>query len=200
VVIRVETFEEAAKRQKQVAGNPTEVTRVTVNAGQIAVFDEVAKHIGSTDEEAVRRFSAGVLNRSRAVMSTAGTLKKLAGRFSKDDLKSMTPEARGKWLGVIRGHARTVESEARRLRQDIAALFGGTGGGAGDPGISVDSDAELLAAANRLFAETAANDRVIRSAFTISSDGSSGAGVKGAGFVTQLMEVERLAASLQRAK
>ncbi len=199
VIIRIETFEEAAKRQKQ-STNPTEVTRIEVAKGQIAVFDEVARRIGSTDEGAVRRFSAQVLNRSRAVMATAGALKKLAGRFSKDDLKSMTPDARAKWLAVIRGHARNVEAEARRLRQDIQTLFyPGTGAGAGDAGISIDTDEELLAGANRLFAESAANDRVIRSAFTISADSSSGASVKNPAFARQLAGVERLAVSLQRA-
>lgn len=203
LVIRVETYEEVAARQKP-AGTPTSVERIEITKGRIAVYEDVARHLGKSGDAdadaAVQRFSASVLNRSRLVMSQAGTLKKLSGRFSRDDLKNMTPEARSKWLAVVRSHASNCEVENRKLRQDLSALFGISSGASGEPGAAIDTDAELQAAAARLFAEAAANDRVIRSAFTISGDGAAVSPIKNQAFLRAMSGVERLAASLQRAK
>jgi hypothetical protein len=200
LVIKVETYAEAAARQKQTASAPTTVERIEVNKGRIAVYDEVARYLGNSDEEAVRRFSAGILNRSRAVMSQAGTLKKLAGRFSRDDLKSMTPEARSKWLAMVREGARSCEAETRRLRQELQAVFSITATGSGGGIDGVVGDAELEQAAARLFNQTAANDRVIRSAFTISADTATVSPIKSPQFMQALLATERLAASLQRVR
>jgi DNA-directed RNA polymerase specialized sigma24 family protein len=201
LIIKVETYAEAAARQKQTTTAPTTVERIEVNKGRIAVYDEVSRYLGKSGDdadEAVRRFSAQILNRSRLVMSEAGTLKKLAGRFSDDDLKSMSTEARAKWLAVIRVHANTCSSETKKLRQELQAVFPAGAGASSDGGrIAVDSDAELEQAAARLFSEAAANDRVIRSAFTISSDGSQNSGIRSQQFFRGLLNAERLAASLQ---
>ncbi len=201
LLIKVETYSEAAARQKQTGGGSTTVERIEVNKSRIGVFDDVSRHLGNTDEEAVRRFSAQILNRSRQIMSTAGTLKKLAGRFSNDDLASMSPEARSKWLSVIRAHARTCEQETRKLRQELQAVFfQGASGNSGGGDIAIDTDAELQQAAVRLFNEAAANDRVIRSAFTISAGGPADSSIKTQQFLRALTAAENLAASLQRVK
>ncbi len=196
VIIRIETYTEAAARQKQSNAAPSTVERIEVNKGRIAAFDEVRRYLGKNEadaEEAVRRFSGQVLSSSGQLMSVAGTLKKLAGRFSKDEIKSMSPDARSKWLAVVRIHARTCEQEARKLRQQLQEVFGGSGDAAS---ISIDSDTEIAGAAARLFNEASTADRAVRTAFTISSD-NAGPSIKSQQFFRSLATAEKLAAALQ---
>lgn len=204
LVINVETYSEAAARQKQAGSKtaPISVERIEVNQGRIAVYDDVRRYLGKSEGDAddeVRRFSAQILNRSRSVMSIAGTLKKLAGRFSKEDLKNMSPEARAQWLAVLHGHARNCQAENRKLRTDLQAVFGG--GNSGSERVTdINSDAELQQVAAQLFNEAAANDRIIRSAFTISGDGTNISPIKNQSFLQALIRIERLSESLQRVK
>jgi hypothetical protein len=105
VTMKVETVAEVLKRQKQSqsSSGPITVQRVEVTKSQFPVEEDVRRYLGKDEGqtgEEVRQFAARILNRSRLIMSEAGTLKRLAGQFSPEDLRNMSAEARAKWLGV----------------------------------------------------------------------------------------------------
>ena len=201
--VRIDTVAEFFKRQKQSPSTgSTTVERVEVAKAQFAVQEDVRRYLGKQEGQAddeVRQFAARILNRSRLVMSEAGTLRRLAGQFSPEDLRNMSPEARAKWLSVIRAHARNCEQEAKRLRLELQPIFfpGGSPGAASDSFVIID-DASLARAAARLFELASANDRVVRSAFTISSEPTVTTVIRASQFWESLKSAESLAGLLSK--
>lgn len=168
--------------------------RYDTSGGQVPTRDKLRAYF-STDEGA-NNFAARTIGRSRSAMSRAGAMKRLVGQFSLAELKTLSPDAREKWLGLIRVHARAFAQETAALRQDLTPVFGGGAGGASAP--AVDDDAELVRAVTRLFELGAANDRTVRTALSISSGGSDVGLTQG--FFRSLRTTEELAARIQAAK
>jgi hypothetical protein len=121
----------------------------------------------------------------------------MANRFTAEQLKTLDPDARAKWLNIIKGYAAAVRRETTALRGDLQPVFGSMEGGDSE---SVTSDADLIAGAKRLYDLASANDRVIRSAFTLSSGKASISGIKTAQFRRSLGQAEALAAAIERAR
>src|SRR5262249_25747915 len=126
-----------------------------------------------------------------------GALKKLANQFSPEQLKTLTPEAREKWLGLIRSHARAFQDQNAALRRELKPVFfAGASDGGGRAG-NISSDTELIEAIRQLYNNGAANDQIVRSAFTAS--GSGGVSAVGAPqFWQSLKDAEVLAQRIQR--
>lgn len=204
VTVKVETVAEVVKRQKQSpsSSGPTSVQRVEVTKAEFPVEEDVRRYLGKEEgraDEEVRQFAARILNRSRLIMSEAGTLKRLAGQFSAEDLRNMSSKARAKWLGVVRAHARNCEQEARKLRQELQPIFSPGGSpGADTNQMEIEDDASLARATVRLFDLVSANDRVIRSAFTISAEASATTAIKSPQFWGLLKSAETLAGTIAR--
>src|ERR1051325_4516921 len=211
VIIEIQTVAEALRQQQrsQESSGPASVERVEVNRAEMPVYADLKKYFAATsgastqanaeNDDFIREFAARILNRSRRAMSHAGTLKRLAGRFSEDDLHNLTPEARVKWLTVIRSHAHAFEQETRMLRQELQPIFF-FGGSIGDGSEAVDitDDASLAQAIQRLLEIGLANDEVIRSAFAVSSEGSNTTGIRSRRFWHSLGSAEALAAKISR--
>jgi hypothetical protein len=203
VRIEVETVAEAMKRQAQrpVASEVLTLQQVEVQQARIPVYEELRRYLapreGQADEE-ISRFAARMLGRSRQALSHAGALKQLAGRFSEEDLRSLSPEAREKWLGVIRAHARACEQEVKRLRQELQPIFLPPSADEGAEEAEISNDADLIRAAGRLFDLMSANDRAVRSAFTISTETGASPSLKSQQFWGGLRGVERLAARINQ--
>ena len=212
LVVKIETVAEVVDRQKRSPSSrgPVSVQRVEVTKANIPVYQDLRRYLGNNQDgskgdehadEQVRQFTARVLNRSRLIMSEAGTLKRLAGQFSAEDLRTMSPEARAKWLGVMRTHARNCEQEARSLRLELQPIFfpGGSAGVETDQ-IEIKDDASMAQATARLFELVSANDRVIRSAFTISSESAPTTAFRSTQFWGLLKSGESLAGKITRTK
>jgi hypothetical protein len=121
----------------------------------------------------------------------------MANRFTAEQLKTLDSAARAKWLNILKGYASAVRRESAALRGDLQPVFGGFGEGGGE---SVTSDVDLIASARRLYDLASANDRIVRSAFALSSTGASVSGVKTPQFRRSLGQAEALAAALERAR
>jgi len=196
VRINMLTVAEAlAKQQSQNQKAPTSVERITTEGNEVPTKDQLQKYFGS--EEAANNFASRMIGRSRGAMSRAGALKRLIGQFTLAELKELSPDARAKWLNLVRGHARAFSQETAALRQDLAPVFGGGAGGAqGAP--AINDDASLIRAVTRLFELGAANDRTVRSALSISTDRSSSA--LSQDFFRSLRTTEALAAAIEAYK
>jgi len=206
LVVKIETVEEVLSRNKKTSSSSEQrsVQRVEVTKADIPVYEDLRRYLAATKEQselddAVRRFAANILNRSRLIMSEAGTLKRLAGQFSKEDLRTMSPEARSKWLRVLQFHARACEQESRRLRLQLQPIFSISGSLSDETDrIEIKDDAELIQSTAQLFDWVSSSDGVIRSAFAISTKPSTTTAIKSAQFWGLLKRTESLAGSISR--
>lgn len=206
IKIKIQTIEEATRaltRQKQQANQtgPGTIDRVEVEKGALPVDSELRQYLaakgGDTDAE-IRQFASRVINRSQAALFQASALNRLANRFKAEQLGTLDPAARAKWLNILKGYASAVRRETASLRGELNSVFGGMSGGGESE--SITSDADLIASARRLYDLAAANDRAVRSAFTLSSGSSSASAVKSAQFRANLGIAEKLAAAIERAR
>jgi DNA-directed RNA polymerase specialized sigma24 family protein len=200
VVVEVSTVaEELARRERAREGNTTE-REVVVGAGRIPADAELRAHFGArladgarVDAE-IKQFAARAMSRSRQALLHASALRRLVGRFTPEEARALQPDARAKWLSMVREHAGAYRREAAALRAQLTPVFGSHGGAAQTP------DAGSLArAAERLLQSSYAQDDAVRTAFTISESGGSAAAIKSAQFWRTLAASERLAADIQQA-
>lgn len=199
VQVAVRTVAEAAQRKqnesKPRVGTLQEVdvanSRIPADSELRAYFS--ARLVGSdaVDRE-IDRYAGSVMNHSRQALLQASALKGLVERFSPEEVRALSPDARDKWLGMIREHAEAYRREVAALRQEIGSVFGSRGGA----GAVEDAPGRT---ANRLLQLSYANDDAVRSAFTISQDGRTAAGIKSEQFWRSLSAAEKLAAAIQNA-
>lgn len=204
VRIEIQTVTEAVAQQQQRSRTkalppPATEQKVEINSGSMAAESALRSYFNS-DEQA-RQFAARMVSRSRQAMSHLYALKRLAGQFSAEELHTLSPAARDKWLALIRTHARAYQQGVAGLRQELQPIFFPSASAAG-----VQSDPEItdiysvMHAIQRLFKLGSANDHVILSAFTTSSEGATVTAIKTGAFWQSLNNAEALAARIQSAK
>src|SRR5260370_3287553 len=109
----------------------------------------------------------------------------------------LSPEAREKWLSMIRQHARALEQDLAALHQELRPIFEVTPASQPQTEIVTD-DASLVRAIDRLAELCSENETVIRSAFTTSPDTSRAQGLKTAQFWNSFKKAETLVAEIQK--
>lgn len=144
----------------------------------------------------INRFATRALNSSNQLLLRSMSLKNLANRFSESQIRSLSPDARNKWLILLATRAREVESQSAQLRQELGAVFGGKSGGGEQ--ITASDEAGLKRVIVRLSELASSTDRAVRAAFTFSSGGNAEA-VKGAQFWQSLNSIGGLANEIQSA-
>src|SRR5207248_1958014 len=164
VKIQINTVADAIAQQKQAKAQPKpSVENVEVEANTFPAEADLRAHFNGSDQ-AVRQFAARMTSRSSVAMNYLWAMKRLKGQFTAADLQKLTPEAHGKWLNVIRSHARSYQSEIAALKKELQPVFG-MSAGAGD-GVSINSDAELMRSVDRLFEAGSGGNQIVRQAFT----------------------------------
>jgi hypothetical protein len=196
VKIEIRTVAEATAQRRAAAGSLS-VQEVEETANTIAADEDLraffAKQTpsGSMDE-AVRNYSSRVVNSAYRALFHAIELKKLTNRFANVDMRAVAPDARSKWLAMLRQHAAGFERETTMLRGEMQPVFfSGNAVGSGEE-VSIQSDAELARAVEKLNQMALFVNEAIRSAFTISSH-SSAATIKSSQFRRSLIGAENLA-------
>ena len=133
-------------------------------------------------------------------MSHVGAIKRLLRQFSPDELRSLTPEAKSKWLALVRSHALAYQSQSQMIRGELRPIFFPSASeGSTESVAEIHDDASLVRAADRLFEFASTNDSVIRSAFSVSSGAASSA-ISSPQFWRSLNSAEALAARVARAR
>ncbi len=206
VRVEIETVADALKRQKpnrDEGRSQTTIEAPTLAANSIPADAELRRYFsgrgvsGAQLEDSISGFANQTLNRSQKVMLHAWALKRLGARFSADELRSLDPDARGKWLALIRQHAEALARGNEVLRRDLSPVFAVSSAGEGES-FAINSDDDLIRAIERLFEVCAANDRVVRQAFAITPDGSKDSTIKTPQFWRSLKSAEALAASIAK--
>jgi hypothetical protein len=142
----------------------------------------------------INKFANRAIGHARAALFRASALKRLTDRFSAEELRTLDPEARAKWLGMIREHARAFQNETAALRRELEPVFN-VSAGAGD-GIEISDDASLVRAATRLVELARSNNEAIQSAFTLSAGASSSVAVRSPQFWRSFRSSENIAARI----
>jgi len=202
VKIEVSTAAEAAARQARQLAGPVKIEQVAPAEDRIPTYHELRRHFAAREtpesqmDAEISRFAIRVSARARQALQRAWALKRLAGRFSEEDLRSLNPEAREKWLDLIRAHARACEQEVKGLRQELQPVFPTHSADEGSEEAGLANDADLIRAAGRLLDLMSANDRAVRSAFTISTGTDPALALKTPQFWRGLRGAEKLAARI----
>ena len=199
VRVDVRTVAEVVK-QNQKGSNPREgtVQDVDVANSRIPAESELRAYFSSrlvgkeAIEQEIDRYSNRVMNHSRQALLQASALKRLVERFSPDDMRALSPEARNKWLGMIHEHAQAYRRQVTALRQELGTIFGWHGSAGEGP-----LEANPVQAANRLVQLSYTNDEAVRSAFTISPDSRTSGGIRSEKFWRSLSTAEKLASAIE---
>jgi RNA polymerase sigma factor (sigma-70 family) len=196
VIIEIRTVAEATRRA---AAGPVTVQEAEETGNTVAADEELRayftkKNQGPVDE-AIRAYSSQVVNRAYSALFHAIELKKLINRFSSVDMRTIAPDARAKWLSMLRQHASAFARENALLRQQIQPIFFPGSALSVAEEFSIQSDGDLARAVERLFRLALSNNAAIRSAFLISSH-SSAVAMKSTTFWQSLHRAENLAENI----
>ncbi|MGH9944984.1 MAG: hypothetical protein ACRD9R_21755, partial [Pyrinomonadaceae bacterium] len=202
VRIEIQTVTEAVTQQQRsltkASPSPAIEQKVEINSGSMAAEFELRSYFNS-DEQA-RQFAARMVSRSRQAMSHLYALRRLSKQFSVEELRALSPEAHQKWLALARSHARAYQREIAGLRQELQPIFFPSASSAGaQSGPEITDTYSVVHAIQRLFELGSANDRVILSAFTTSSEGATVTAIKTGVFWQSLLAAETLATRIQSA-
>jgi hypothetical protein len=205
VKIDLQTFAEAVEKQRRTQSGGAESDRAapaTVDSFQpsnnrLSLEDDLRRHftargVGADElDRAISRFAADALDRSQRLLLRAGAMRKLARRFSPEQLQRLEAGTRAEYITLLKGHAAIAQSEAARLAEMLQQVL---------PAFAVPpfeqagigGDAELIRAIEKLFGLCASNDRVVRAAFTVSPAATPAAAIKSAEFRVALKIIEQL--------
>ena len=205
VRIEIQTIAEALAQQqpqriRSARSNATPAPvleqKVEINSDVIAAAPELRRHF-STDEQ-LREFSARMVSQSRNAMRHVYAMKRLIGQFSPEELRTLSPEAKNKWVTLIRSHARDYQNDVETLRRELQPIFSPSSPGPGASSPEITDDASLARAVEQLFSLASANDGVIRSAFATSSESSATSAISSPQFWQSMKSAESLAAKISK--
>lgn len=179
VTIDIRTVTEATKQK---AGAVRESVREVEDTGDvIAVEEELGEYFSrrglstAAADQSVRAYSSRVVNQSYRALLHAVELKHMVERVARADMRMVTPDARLKWLEMMRSQAAAFEREHAALRRELQQVFLSDSSSEVVEDIAINSDADLTRAVERLHRFALANNDAIRQAFTISKASSASA-------------------------
>jgi len=200
VKIDVRTVAEAVKHEQRESKSPeTAVREVEVANGRIPADLELRTYLSArlvgTDaiDQEISRYAGRVMGHSRQALLQASALKSLIERFSPEEIRALAPEARDKWLAMVREHTLSYRREVAALRRELRPIFYRSA----DTTTETFSEANAVLAAERLLQLSYATDDAVRSAFTISADGRTTDSIKSEQFWRSLSRAEKLAEQIQ---
>jgi hypothetical protein len=201
VRVGIKTVAEAVADQRRQgrenSGPPTE-RKAEVVTGTIPAESDLQSYFNNADE--AQRFAARIVSKSQQAMRRLYALKRLTSQFSAEEINRLSSDAGDKWLALIRSHARAYRQEVSELRRELKPIFFASASGESPPdGFQLADMASVARAIERLFELGSANDRVILSAFTTSSESANVTAIKTQRFWQSLQAAEALAARIQAA-
>jgi hypothetical protein len=195
VSIQIRTVAEAANQK--VAAEKQSVREFEETSNTSAVEDELRAYFEKRGlardavDESVRSYTSRVVNHGYRALFHAVELKRLVERFARVDMRTVTPDARAKWVAMMRDHANACARETVALRRELEPVFFSGAAAESVEDLSINSDADLARAIERLHKLALANNEAIGHAFTISAR-SSAAAFKASQFKRSLEVAARL--------
>lgn len=203
VIVQISTVAEAARSAKKTTGATVVDSGVISESAAIPTFDDlqayfrrrgIREDLIDTD---IREFCTTVLGISRAALRHGWALRSLSNRFTRDEMRMMTPRARTKWLSMISEHVQAIQQNTRELEHELERIFPDLAG-TGNRAFVVNSEAEMLTSISHLVDLCARNDEAVQEAFTVSSSPSLSK-IQSRQFWLALNETHALGAGIQTA-
>ena len=200
VRIEIRTVAEATQNQSPrgavIVEEAVETADTIAADSDLRAYFEKRKPNGPTDE-AIRSYSSRTVNRGYRALFHAIELKQLINRFANVDMRTVTPDARAKFLAMVHEHAIAFERENAVLRQEIGPVFFPETTLTDAEETSIQSDVDLARAVERLHKLALSNTDAIRSALTISSQ-SSATALKSPAFWQSIQRAGKLADAISQ--
>jgi RNA polymerase sigma factor (sigma-70 family) len=200
VSIELRTIAEATQRATATGSVSVQDTEDTANS--VAADAELRAYFSKKDpagptDDAIRSYSSRMVNRAYRALFHAIELKRLVNRFANVDMRTVAPDARAKWIGMLHQHASAFEKENAALRQEIQPIFfPGSPLQVSEEG-PIQNDADLARAIERLHKLALSYNDAVRSAFVISTQ-SSATAIKAAAFWQSILRAEKLAGRIRQ--
>jgi hypothetical protein len=195
VSIQIRTVAEAANQkptsQKEFVREAEETSNTSAVEEELRAYFEKRGLSRDAVDSSLRSYSSRVVNHSYRALFHAVELKRLVERFAGVDMRTVTPDARSKWLAMMRDHANGCARETAALRRELSPIFFSGAAAEETEDFSINSDADLPRAIERLHKLALANNAALGQAFTISAR-SSAAAFKSAQFQRNLEVAARL--------
>ncbi len=203
--IDIQTVAEAVAKQTSNKPTPLPSTRaVEITSNTMAAEPDLRAYFsgkGKDTDEAIRQYAARMVSLSGRAMDHLWAMKRLLNQFSPEEVRTLTPEARNKWISLIRSHALSYQQMNESLRRELHPVFFPTQSlGIASEGSAITDINELTHLVNQLFELASSNDRVVRSAFTSSSGGVMTTVIKAPQFWQSLKNAEGLASRVSLSK
>jgi hypothetical protein len=203
VRIEIQTVAEAVAAQRQTKPTPLPKERaVQIHGNTMAAEPMLRAYFTARSndvDQAIRQYAGRMVSLSNRGMDHLWAMKRLVSQFSPEELRGLTPEAREKLLDLVRAHAHSFQQTNQSLRRELHPIFFPSQSAAGisSEGKLTDTN-ELSRTIEQLFSLGAANDRVIRSAFTSSSSVAMTSVIQAPQFWQSLKDAESLASRISR--
>jgi RNA polymerase sigma factor (sigma-70 family) len=179
VSIQIRTVAEAANQkvssEKQLVREAEETSNTSAVEEELRAYFEKRGLTREAVDESVRSYSSRVVNHSYRALFHAVELKRLVERFARVDMRTVTPDARSKWVAMMRDHANACARETAALRRELGPVFFSGAAAEEAEDFSINSHADLTRAIERLHKLALANNEAIGQAFTISARSSAAA-------------------------
>lgn len=216
VVLEVETYEEASRRQPTAAAAPSLITDAVLAQRPIPVAAELRRYFSAQAarrpfpfpppgnwpdgwiEEQVTRFAGQMQEQAPRALRHAWALNALVMQLTPEEQTVLPLEAKEKWRKMVRAHALAIRRETENLRNALQPIFYS---GASAPALpEVHDGAGMKSLAARLAALASEHDSVIGKAFSKSANESAGSALKSAHFRESLQTAEQLADAILNAR
>jgi RNA polymerase sigma factor (sigma-70 family) len=199
VKIDIRTVSEA-NQQRATDTHAVVVQETQETADTIAVDKELRSYFerqtpSNQTDERIRNYSSRMSGTAYRALFHAIELRRLIYRFAGVDMRTLTPDARAKFLSMVHEHAIAFESKNAVLRQDIGPIFFSGSATPAAEEISIKNDGDLARAVERLHKLALSNNDAIGSAFTISAQ-SSATAIKSVAFWQSLYKASQLAKAI----
>jgi len=201
VHIDIQSVREAvAKDASTKSASSVSVQPIEISSNTIAAEPQLRAYFSGKRldiDDSIRDYASRMVLLSSRAMDHLWAMKRLLTQFSPEDLKALTADGRGKWVGLIREHARNYRLTLQSLRSELQPVFFATHVvGAIPKGPEITDTQELARVVNELFEVGSSQDRVIRSAFTSSNATALSTSLITSPFWQSMSETESLASRI----
>jgi len=146
----------------------------------------------------VNALASQIVNRSYRALFHAVQLKQLIVRFSKTNMQGISEEGRKKLREMIQTHAEGFSREYVVLRRELEPIFHTEGFSAVREQDHIENDEQLNVAVEKLSRLASSNNEAIRTAFTVSEEGSSVRRLNSGQFWKDLVDAEQIALKIAK--
>ncbi len=196
VTLKLATYAESARQQSRATHEPA-VTQIEAAAASFPAEAELRRYFAAQGvsaaqlDERLTQFANRAQRQAALPLRHARALNTLTRQFSAAELAALAPEAKAKWLRLVRTHAQAAQRETAVLRELLQPVFAADSGN--NEGNLPD---DFNAAVKELLALTAQHDDVVNTAFIASTNEAGAVALKAKIFWQSLRRAEALAARL----